>query len=1170
MQDWVVRVARRVENLLPARLREAMSTLSTKLTVAMVAMVIVTAAIIEFVTFRGIEAAIVPRVQAGIDARLRMLAAEFDNHVGNARADIRSFRAAAALEGIVLAHRNGGIHPFDGTSEAVWRGRMASRYMAELSVKPLYLQFRLIGLRDGGRELVRVDRSGPNNSVRIVPDDELQHKGDTDYMAATMALQPGEVYISPINFNREHGEIVRPPVPVLRVATPIFSADGSPFGALVINMNMQPIFGRMRSSKSASESIYVVNERGDYLLHPDASKEFGFEYGRPQRIDDDFPRFGALLKTDGAWSDVLTDPHGESLVASAVRIKFGPGAGVAIAQIVPYSVIMAPARAIGYAALFGGLLVAVGAVILAVLIARSLTRPLRQMTVAVEAFGRNEPMAAPVSAGGEIGLLARTFERMVADMREKSGLLRREADARQRIFETSIDLIIVVDRRGLLIRVSPSSMAILGYHPDEMIGRNAAEFICPECLDPTRARMRALRRGRQMRNYEAGYLHKDGHVVTLDWAGVWSEPEEQYFFIGRDVTEQRFAEELFRLAVDTSPSGMLMVDRSGRIIMVNSELEQLFGYRRDELLGQPVEILVPAENRSAHRKLRSDYVLRPEGRGMGKGRELKGLRKDGSEFPLEIGLHPVHIRNGLLILGVVVDISERMRTERLKDEFVSTVSHELRTPLTSITASLALLSAGGAGALPASASRLVSIAHSNGQRLVRLINDILDIEKIESGKMPFVIKRVSAIAVAEQVIETSRVYAEEQGVKVRLDAEPGSCDVRADPDRFAQVITNLVSNAIKFSPPGEEVIVAVAERGSSIRVAVRDHGSGVPEEFKPRIFEKFAQADASDTRKNGGTGLGLSIVKQIVSRLGGEVGFESAPGFGSLFFVDVPRWRPGVDDVGEARHGDFLMLCEDDPDVAAVLSEKISRAGFSVHVAPTVSEALQQADIVTYAAVLVDLKLPDGDGIGLIQSLRNLPRYHGTPIIVISGDPAHGRKDVRAPALNIVDWLDKPVHLDRLLQTLDRSISQSSNGYPRVLHVDEDAAVRKTVGEAMRRIAQVVSVATFDEARTAATRKPFDLVVLDVAVIAAGGPEILTQLRNTDGELIPVILLSAQGANPAYADRISAALANSSSSIDNLIEVLTRRLGGGNRPDRTGHDVGGAAASKSNGSKEVA
>jgi len=236
---------------------------------------------------------------------------------------------------------------------------------------------------------------------------------------------------------------------------------------------------------------------------------------------------------------------------------------------------------------------------------------------------------------------------------------------------------------------------------------------------------------------------------------------------------------------------------------------------------------------------------------------------------------------------------ERKRLERLKDEFVSTVSHELRTPLTSIAGSLGLLMGKvAAGSLPKSAERLLEIAHTNSVRLVRLVNDILDIEKLESGHVVFDLRKTKVRPLVEQTVESIRGYAESHKVKVRIEAAVAVDDIRADTDRLSQVVINLLSNAIKFSPPGGEVVIAVEkEMGvDAVRITVRDHGPGISADFKSRIFERFAQADATNTRQKGGTGLGLSIAKQIMDRLDGEIGFADAPGGGTVFHVELPIW----------------------------------------------------------------------------------------------------------------------------------------------------------------------------------------------------------------------------------------------------------------------------------------
>src|SRR5665648_463887 len=354
----------------------------------------------------------------------------------------------------------------------------------------------------------------------------------------------------------------------------------------------------------------------------------------------------------------------------------------------------------------------------------------------------------------------------------------------------------------------------------------------------------------------------------------------------------------YRGLLEAAPDAMVVVNQAGDIVLLNVQAEKQFGYPRDELVGQKVKNIIPEG--FAERLIADDLRSAAEAlaQQIGTGIELIGQRKDGSEFPIEIMLSPLESDEGILVTAAIRNISvrkeESTRVERLKDDFVSTVSHELRTPLTSIVGSLALLIGNVAGKLPDPAAHLLAIAHTNSQRLVRLLNDILDVGKIESGKVVFVLKRVEIRSLMEQAIEANRGFAEGYGVRIKLDAPSGIFEMAADPDRLVQVVTNLLSNAIKFSPRDQEVVVSIKRRKGTIRISVRDRGSGIPDDFKPRIFEKFAQADASDARQKGGTGLGLSIVKQIVTRLGGEVSFEDARGGGTIFHVDLPDWEHGA------------------------------------------------------------------------------------------------------------------------------------------------------------------------------------------------------------------------------------------------------------------------------------
>jgi signal transduction histidine kinase len=271
--------------------------------------------------------------------------------------------------------------------------------------------------------------------------------------------------------------------------------------------------------------------------------------------------------------------------------------------------------------------------------------------------------------------------------------------------------------------------------------------------------------------------------------------------------------------------------------------------------------------------------------------EALGRRKDGSEVALEVTATDFDLDGERLFLWIMRDITERKKVDRLKNEFVSVVSHELRTPLTSIIGSLGLLNAGVMGQVSAQAQEMLSIAQNNGERLVRLINDILDVEKIESGQLAFSEQAVDLGEVTLQAVDANRGLGEKYAVSFVVEQPLRAAWVQGDADRLIQVLTNLLSNAAKYSPERGVVRVGMARQNGFLRVWVRDQGPGIPEDFQDRIFEKFAQVDSSDTRQKDGTGLGLSIARSIVELHGGHIGFNSSSGAGTEFYFDLPEYR---------------------------------------------------------------------------------------------------------------------------------------------------------------------------------------------------------------------------------------------------------------------------------------
>jgi PAS domain S-box-containing protein len=340
--------------------------------------------------------------------------------------------------------------------------------------------------------------------------------------------------------------------------------------------------------------------------------------------------------------------------------------------------------------------------------------------------------------------------------------------------------------------------------------------------------------------------------------------------------------------MDNVPDGIITSDVHGSIVSINPAVCRLFGYQETELIGSNVRRLIPARF-----QVHEAGVRQLVGRGP---TELIACRHDGSEFPMELTLNTMQMEGAQFFVGIMHDITQRREVERLKSEFVSVVSHELRTPLTSIRGSLGLLAGGAAGAFADRAQQLVDIAYRNSISLSALIDDILDVEKAEAGRMTLDFQMQALAPLLSQAIDTNAGYAHQFHVQLELRDEAVGAQVNVDGARLLQVLANLLSNASKFSPSHSRVILTATWREQCVRICVIDHGSGIPPEFKTRIFEKFSQADGSDRRKKGGTGLGLAISRAIVEAMGGAIGFESPANGGTLFFVELPCATPAIFD----------------------------------------------------------------------------------------------------------------------------------------------------------------------------------------------------------------------------------------------------------------------------------
>ncbi len=474
---------------------------------------------------------------------------------------------------------------------------------------------------------------------------------------------------------------------------------------------------------------------------------------------------------------------------------------------------------------------------------------------------------------------------------------------------------------------------------------------------------------------------------------------------------------------DNASALILSVDRRGAFRFANDAFLRALDLSRAALEWSTLwDVLAPQSQAMMRQLMTGELHSAPS------PLELALITRDGQQVYLE-GSFSARREGGeevTALRGIFHDISERKRLDQLQREFVSIVSHELRTPLTSIKGALGLLRSGAMAAQPEQSARLLALADHNSDRLIRLINDILDMERLEDGHLPMSLGELRLASVVEAAVEANQALVELSGVTLRVTLGWPEAQVMGDAHRLIQVITNLISNAVKFSTPGQAISVTLSRQAQDYaRVSVRDHGPGVPAGMRARIFDRFVQADASDARARGGSGLGLSIARGIVTRHGGRIGVEEASP-GARFYFELPP-------LGEARQALLpssaprrgvvsasVLVVEDDPDLAALFGVLVGELGLESSHASTAEQARGAIMARRFDAILLDIMLPDESGLSLLRSLRQQRALTLPPVIVIT---ALSALHVDASEEQGVDiWLTKPLEITRLRQALRRVI----------------------------------------------------------------------------------------------------------------------------------------------------
>ena len=592
----------------------------------------------------------------------------------------------------------------------------------------------------------------------------------------------------------------------------------------------------------------------------------------------------------------------------------------------------------------------------------------------------------------------------------------------------------------------------------------------------------------------------------------------------------------FRELFEVSPDAILEVDQEGTIRLVNEETERLFGWPRMELIGRRVEELLPAWYREKHLTHRGHYHDHPLKRPMGSGLDLWALKADGTEIPVDIKLSPIQTDDGLRIMCVVRDITDRRRAEaqinslnenlerrnreveranQLKSEFLASMSHELRTPLNAIIGFSDLLQEQSAGEVNEKQQRYLNHISSGARRLLTLINDILDLSKVEAGRLDLRLEKLLLPDDIEEVFISVRALTAAKGLHLDIHVS-SDLELHADKSRFKQILENLLSNAVKFTPAGGSITVDANADGALLRLDVRDTGIGIGPDEIETIFETFRQAAATTKGIREGTGLGLAITKRLVELHRGRIWVESEVGQGSRFSVEMPlspaheTREPHISVGGTQprREKPLVLIVEDEDPARELLTSYLEPEGYDVAWVSSGTDALIRAHQLQPDAITLDIRLGDSSGWDILHQLKQDPETTHIPVVVISIlDEAE-----TGFALGASDYLVKPIDKKSLLVVLRKHVSLPSKGAARLLVVDDDTETRYLLSAMLEAEGYTTLLAASGkQALDILTHVSPAAILIDLLMPEMDGFEVLRRIREDRmARDIPVFVLTAK------------------------------------------------------------
>ncbi len=673
-----------------------------------------------------------------------------------------------------------------------------------------------------------------------------------------------------------------------------------------------------------------------------------------------------------------------------------------------------------------------------------------------------------------------------------------------RLVDASADGLLCLGEDGVIFHANAAARRLLGLS-ENPVGKPAGALDAPALVERI---TRCLEPGSRCTPGPASVLVGESSLSVHMWHAR-SGPRNLAVSI-RDDSVLVGRHQRVEAVLNATTDGLIVLSPSAEVSFANPAAAEILGTTAHKLAGRPLE--EPELN----------WVTDDETGDDDTERELE-IDRDGTRRVVKVRVSPIIDSDGDPTGEVVAirDITTEYEITQMKNEFVSTVSHELRTPLTSIKGYVDLILDGDAGEINDIQREFLSIVQENSDRLVELINDMLDISRIESGRIHLKVEPLYVSDLVEGAVDTFRAVLTQSGRSVDVHVPENLPLVAADRDRVRQVLINLVSNALKYSPAGGDVAVSAELSDGKVTISVRDHGLGIGKHDQEMLFTKFYRVDSAMTREIGGTGLGLSICKSIIELLGGDIGVKSAVGKGSTFWFSLPVATDEMIRLPEISAPDgakgTVLVVDSDPEIATLIETYLMRRGYTVHKAYDSTEALATAKRVKPQVITLDVILRDNDGFELIQRFKELPETADTPVVVLSIVCDEGRS-CRFGAAN---YLEKPIDQERLFDIVGNLVGSVDS--PLVLVVDDDRPVVGVLSETLRRRGYSVAMA-YDgvEALAAIEQRRPDAILLDLRMPRMDGYEVIRRVKTkAEWAEIPIVVMTGHPIDSANTDLLA-------------------------------------------------